>query len=369
LTVSFSENEKHRLKSYTTFFQTFILQLVLLSLFLLVLLVGRDYFLSHFLSYFEAATFAPSFWLWFALLNLGLLLQILLLQGLAFWAAERNFARHGLFSAAANVLALIVVAIFVFFLKIKITFILVVWSVGNGFLGVVVCFLIVKKINLQKLKFCFSNILKKNSQYSDLFKYALSALSVVLADKMVAFVIRDWAIETFEPLAVGQWQTLLKLSDHYGAVFSATFLVVFFPKIAQHLQQEEKVVSFFFKKYTFLLGIISAGLLLVYFQYQNIVVLLFEKSLIAPTSWLGYWLWGDFFRLQNYTLSQFFLARKWVSTYSLLQFVFGLFFIILLQIGLFFQLQNDGILLLLQARLGSYAFSVLVLGAGVFYKK
>ncbi len=354
------------------FFQTLTLQILLWIVFLVFLLIGKDFFLTHF---FIHKPTAPSFWLWFVLLGLGLLLQMLLLQGLAFWAAQENFAWHSLFSAAANLLALGIVLLFTFVFHTKITLILVIWSLANGFLGLWVWLLIIAQIlskktklkNLYKKKYNLQAIFFNDLKYFELFKYAFAAISVVLADKMVAFFIRDWAIETFDPLSVGQWQTLLKLSDNYGAVFSATFLVIFFPKITQRLHQEKKIGSFFLKNYAFLLTVISIGLFLVYFQYQNIVLLLFEKSLIAPASWLGYWLLGDFFRLQNYTLSQFFLAQKHLKIYGILQFVFGLFFMIVLKISYHFQLQSDGILLLLQARLASYAFSVLVLGSGVFY--
>lgn len=219
-------------------------------------------------------------------------------------------------------------------------------------------------IALIKIPFSYFKILPFPSleSFKKIFKYIIAATSIVIFNKIGNFILRAYIINEFDFYQTGLWQAVLKLSDSYTQVFTATFLVLFFPKVVSLIHQKKALKRFLGQSLLLLIPVALLGLSVVYYFREFFLSLMFDTSFVAAEYMIIYVVIGDFFRFGNYFLAHLLLAQERMRLFVLLQAVFsGQFFIMA-----YFFSNIYGIIGLLFAYLLSYFISAVVL---LFYTK
>jgi PST family polysaccharide transporter len=150
-------------------------------------------------------------------------------------------------------------------------------------------------------------------------KFILMALTLVICSKGVNFYVRDLMISRFDLYQTGLWQAVVKLSDSYTMVFTSLLGMMYYPRLAALVRQEDAfrnwVRQFFYR----MVPLIGLGLLAFYGLQRWVILLLFDETFLPAASLLDYQVLGDFFKMSAWILSYILTVQARTAFYIAVQ--------------------------------------------------
>lgn len=343
--VKQNSKQKISLEEQKTFFGVaFWLNIILFVVVSLVLIFGREVLLNRFVGDY-------SYGFWLVCFLPFLLLNFFNLLFIAIFLSRNKIKIYALVAVVNNLIA---VSLLYGLEELSFENALLTYHFASG-----LAFFITFSIALRKIPFSYFKIspFPTNNSFKKILKYVVAALSIAIFDRVGNFILRAYIIDEFDYYQTGLWQASLKLSDSYTQVFTATFLVLFFPKVVSLIKQKAVLRKFLAQSVLFLIPVAILGLSVVYFYRGFFLELMFDTSFAAAEYMMIYVLIADFFRFGNYFLGHLLLAQERMRLFVILQAVFSIQFFVMAYI--FSTIY--GIIGLLFAYLLSYFISVIVL--------
>ena len=340
-----NSNQKISFEEQKIFFAVaFWFNIGLFVLVSIVLIFGREFLIQRFVGEY-------SYGVWLLYFLPFLLLSLLNFLFIAIFLSKNQIKIYAFSNLVNNLIAVILLYSFD---KLSFENALLTYHFAAGLAFFINLLIALRKIPLSYFKTLpFPNI----ESFKKIVKYIIAAMSIALFDKVGTFILRTYVINEFDFNQTGLWQATLKLSDSYTQVFTATFLVLFFPKVVSLIHQKTALRKFLKQSFLFLVPVALSGLFVVYYFRKFFLELMFDTSFIAAEYMMIYVVIGDFFRFGNYFLGHLILAQERMRLFILLQVVFsGQFFIMAYLFSTIY-----GIIGLLFAYLLSYFISVIVL--------
>lgn len=163
-------------------------------------------------------------------------------------------------------------------------------------------------------------------------EFILMAISALIFGKFVDLYVREYCISLFSLSETGYWQSVVKLSDSYTMVFTATVGAVYFPKISSLVHN-----PFELKKYvkpvfyqTSILVLIGLSAVFVFKDY--LIILLFSSEFKNASYLVKYQVAGDVLKLSSWILAFIMSAQAKTSIFIISQALSAIIFIFLLYI-------------------------------------
>ncbi|WP_114781443.1 MATE family efflux transporter [Botryobacter ruber] len=163
--------------------------------------------------------------------------------------------------------------------------------------------------------------------YKDIGKYILMALSAVVCLKLTNFFIRDFIISRFGLYDTGLWQAVVKVSENYSLVYNAVLGMLYFPRIAALVNEEESLQKYVRNTFYLVFPGLAVALLLVYLLREWVLLLLFNKDFVVAQYLFDYQLLGDFFRMWSIVLTNLIVVKANVKLYIGWQITSAVFYI------------------------------------------
>ncbi|MGV3538479.1 MAG: oligosaccharide flippase family protein [Rufibacter sp.] len=151
--------------------------------------------------------------------------------------------------------------------------------------------------------------------WRNLGKFILMAVATLVGAKFSDFLIREIAISRFSLYETGLWQAVAKLSDNYALAYTSVLGMVYYPKIASLLTQEDELKKYVRTIFFTLVPLLAAGLFLVYVLREFLLVLLFHEDFLPAQALFDFQLLGDFFKMSAWVLSYVIAVRAQVRLY------------------------------------------------------
>jgi O-antigen/teichoic acid export membrane protein len=143
---------------------------------------------------------------------------------------------------------------------------------------------------------------------SEIGQFVAMALSVAVFGKLSDFIARNWAIDLFGLETTGLWQAVVKVSDGYMMLIPSFITMVYYPQISSYLEQPEARKKYIRSVLKIVIISSIAGLLLLFFLGEQVLVLLNSKALSSAAYLIRFQFLGDFFRI----ISLFISALMWL---------------------------------------------------------
>jgi O-antigen/teichoic acid export membrane protein len=155
--------------------------------------------------------------------------------------------------------------------------------------------------------------------FKNLGEFVLMAASVLVFSKLLDFLIRDHAIQTFGFHQTGLWQSVVRLSDGYMMIFINTVGVVYYPQIASLIFDVEQLRSYLQGVIKVVAPVSAIGLLFVFFLRDPILTILYSKEFTSAGILMPFQLIGDFFCILSYLLTYIISAQARTRIFIALQ--------------------------------------------------
>lgn len=135
------------------------------------------------------------------------------------------------------------------------------------------------------------------------------AVSSIVFGKLLDFAVRDYIIEEFGVDRTGLWQSVVKMSKAYLLVFTGTVGVVYYPKMASLIHDNNALKSYVRKVMGFV-GFVTVLCLGIYYYNKGFFLNMFFASGFDRAGYLvRYQVIGDFFCIMSYLLAYLLSAR------------------------------------------------------------
>jgi PST family polysaccharide transporter len=161
----------------------------------------------------------------------------------------------------------------------------------------------------KNLKFITTDIRKDLRNFRLLGQFIVMAASTMIFGKLVDFIIRQYAIDTYGLNLTGLWQAVVKLSDLYSAAFVAIVGTVYYPRISYLINHEEELRKYVKTVLFICTPIIFIGLLAVFFFKEEFLFLFFQSDFTKAAYLVDFQLLGDVFKLTSFLLSYLIFAQ------------------------------------------------------------
>ncbi|MFT6215037.1 MAG: O-antigen/teichoic acid export membrane protein, partial [Roseivirga sp.] len=139
--------------------------------------------------------------------------------------------------------------------------------------------------------------------------FILMALSAIAVGKLLDFLVRDYVIEIYGLDRTGLWQSVAKMSSSYLLVFSGTVGVVYYPKMASLIHNDNALRKYVGRVMGFV-AFVTVVCLGIYFLNRNFILqLFFDKGFEKAAYLVKYQAIGDFFCILSYLLAYLLSAR------------------------------------------------------------
>jgi polysaccharide transporter, PST family len=161
-------------------------------------------------------------------------------------------------------------------------------------------------------------------------EFVFMAISTLVFGKIVDLYVREYSISQFSLIETGYWQAIVKLSDSYTMIFTATVAAVYFPKISSLVNtpfELKKYVKPIFYKTTLLVII---GLVFVFLLKDFIIEILFTSEFKKANYLIKYQLAGDVLKLSSWILAFIMSAQAKTKIFIASQAFSALLYLILL---------------------------------------
>jgi O-antigen/teichoic acid export membrane protein len=149
--------------------------------------------------------------------------------------------------------------------------------------------------------------------------FILMALSAIALGKLLDFVVREYIIETYGADRTGLWQSVAKMSSSYLLVFTGTVGVVYYPKMASLIHNDEALRKYVGKVMGFVAFVTLLCLGIYYLNRSFLLQLFFDKGFEKAAYLVRYQAIGDFFCILSYLLAYLLSARVKTFKYMFAQ--------------------------------------------------
>ncbi|GAA4314724.1 hypothetical protein [Nibribacter koreensis] len=247
-------------------------------------------------------------WYWIAGLGLFLLL-LLQLFWLSVLLARQALQVYVGLSLLTSVLSITITWLTVG--KMSLPLVLLFFLGAQAVTGLVATAVVLSKKLVPALQGHFSKV-----SLQDLGKFLLMAIAMLVGGKLAEFLVREMAIQHFSLHETGMWQAVAKVSDSYTLVYTSVLGMVYYPRIAALLHQEENDLRKYVRTIFFTLTpLIAAGLALVWLLRRFLLLLFFNDEFLPAQSLFEYQLLGDFLKMVAWILSYVVTVRAQVKLY------------------------------------------------------
>lgn len=295
---------------------------------------------------------------WAVLVALPLLANLLNLFLIAVIQSQQKFQLFSFLNTLNILLSAILIYLSIDYQDITIS--LIAYGIGQG-----ITLLITLPVAWQTLRFFKIPIFSFHDFSKELFVSKLRkmsdfmaiGLSIVIFSRFGVYVLREYNIATFGMAQTGLWEAVMRLSEGYTFAFNATFLVIFYPKVASLIDLRPQLQAYLRKTFLALLPLVALALLTIFLLKEQFIILLFDTSFLPALVFVGWLVVGDFFKIISYLLSNVLIAqgRTWLFV-SLQGIFFSQFFLLI-----YFLTPALGVLALAVSWLVSYLLAVIVL--------
>ncbi len=200
----------------------------------------------------------------------------------------------------------------------------------QGFFVFVFAAFLYKDIN-QK----FPKSFRKEKEIVNHFKQFLwMALAVWISSKWVDFFIREYAINLFGSIETGFWQSIVRISEAYRALFISFLFITFYPIISNLYQNKSKKLKTHFR--TQFLKFSAFTLLffiIVYILRKPIITSLYSIEYIEAASLFQFQIIGDIFAFISFPFALMLMASVQTKNYILCELSSAFIFVICILIG------------------------------------
>ena len=201
---------------------------------------------------------------------------------------------------------------------------LVAYGIGHAINFLIIIYFVLKSKVLLPLRLKFSH--KKIKKF---YRFLLMAVSVLVFTKIVDFMIRDYAIDQFGLHLTGLWQSVVKLSDVYMALFLATVGATYYPRVSSLIFNSDQLRTYLKGILAIILPVTFVGLLLIFVFRGVILRILFSSEFVEAKYLIKYQLLGDFFSIISYVLTYIISAQARMGLFIMLQAGSAVFYMIL----------------------------------------
>jgi len=265
----------------------------------------KDYFTTVF-----SITENRNFWI-FGIAAV-ILAQLLTLYFQSLLLAFQELKIYALLNAAGIISAVA----FCYFALVNFNFPVVLLAVGLGNSGL----FLINIIFIVKRHFPTISIGKpKKEAIKKLGDFVLMALSILVFGKMVDFVIRQFAMNSFSTYQTGLWQTVVKFSDYYTAAFGSLIAMVYFPKISEYINDFNELKKYVREVAMIIVPLIASGLIGIYFLREYILVLFFDEHFRSAEKFFLFQLIGDFLKMTSFLLAYLINAQARTTLFIISQ--------------------------------------------------
>lgn len=165
-----------------------------------------------------------------------------------------------------------------------------------------------------------------------LSQYALMAMVSSFVAPIAQMVIRNYIEHHLSWYAAGLWQAMLRISDGYLLLITASLGIYYLPKLAE-LQTTADLKKEIIAGYKTILPIISILATVVFICKYHIVRLLFSSQFLPMLSLFKYQLLGDVLKIGSWLLAYLMLAKAMTKEFILTEIFFSCSYVILTMIG------------------------------------
>lgn len=282
-----------------------------------VFLIQEDFYLGPFLSEMPAKA-------WIAFFTVGLLLLLISIYLQAIILARRALPYYAGLVAFSSVGSALL--IWYYLPDFSLSTLLLLYLVGQGLTAGIALVMIVSRGWLPRLSLAAINKLALR----DIGKFILMALTLVICSKLVNFYVRHIMIARFDLYQTGLWQTAVKLSENYTMLYTSFLGIVYYPKLAALVHEEESFRKYVRTVFYRLVPLIAIGLGLFYALQHWFILLLFEERFLPAAELLDFQVIGDFFKMSAWILSFIITVQARTTFYIILQVIAAVLYLLLL---------------------------------------
>ena len=264
---------------------------------------------------------------WFLLLFFALLLQTLNYYSLGFLLARQEIKTYFWVNAGGSFFGMLLVFYVVSFKDFSLA--LISAAIGPSLLFFV-GFIYLIRDNFFSIKF---SPVKDIGVLKDLGGFILMALSVVVFGRVTDFFVREYSLSVFGYHQTGLWQSVVKFSEYYFAAFTSILGMIYYPKISAIINFPEQLRDYIRSAIKILVPVIIAGLALVYFRRDYILLIFFDEKFLPAANLFTFQVIGDFFKMTSYILGIVLVAQARIRLFIAVQGISALIYIILIYIA------------------------------------
>jgi len=297
-------SEESKFKIWQTGF--WLTNVLFIAVFALLYFWKRDFFFARFIEHYSVERFLSIF-----LPAVFLMLMTALLNSIIL--AYRDVKAYALISIGGMILLVSTVVITV--AKGNLNLALLSFVVGYSLMFF--CALAYFIIHRKRVKLQFG--LPNGDALKKIGHFILMALSAIALGKLLDFVVRDYVIELYGLNRTGLWQSVTKMSSSCLLVFSGTVGVVYYPKMASLIHDDEALRKYVGKVMAFVAFVTFICLGIYYLNRTFILQLFFDKGFEQAAYLVRFQTIGDFFCILSYLLAYLLSARVKTFKYMVAQ--------------------------------------------------
>ncbi|MFZ5950605.1 MAG: O-antigen translocase [Candidatus Rifleibacteriota bacterium] len=187
------------------------------------------------------------------------------------------------------------------------------------------------KIYVKQSWFKIANFTKKLDRLAlkRLLKFTLMALTTAIIGPAVQIFVRDFIAGTLSWDHVGYWEGLCRITQTYLMLITTTLNVYYLPKLSS-LTSPNEIQEEILKGYRYVMPIVIAGGIAIYFFRVPIIKLLFSEKFL-PMQDLFFWqLTGEVVKIAAWLITNIMLAKAMAKFFILTEIFFSVSYVVLI---------------------------------------
>ena len=148
--------------------------------------------------------------------------------------------------------------------------------------------------------------------------FLIPAMQILVRNK----IINDLSLDE-----AGYWQAVSKISDYYLAFITTVLGVYYLPRLSE-LKDKTELRAEIFKGYKLILPVVGCLAFTIWLLKDIIIHVLFTPAFLPMKPLFTYQLLGDFFKIGSWLLAYLLLAKAFVKSYIITEFIFAATYVI-----------------------------------------
>ncbi|MBK6263822.1 hypothetical protein JKA74_02140 [Marivirga sp. S37H4] len=178
------------------------------------------------------------------------------------------------------------------------------------------------------------------------------ALAVWISSKWVDFFIREYAINLFGSTETGYWQSIVRISEAYRALFVSFLFLTFYPVISRLYHKSRDKMKVHFRKQVKILGFFTALFFILVFVFRApIITMLYSSEYLQATPLFKFQILGDILAFASFPFALMLMVSVQTKKYILCELLSAFIFIIYIFAG-----NSIGIEILVYAHILRFVF-------------